>query len=192
MPATFNWCEDNGAQSGSPLHGTTRSGFGADTHFQTDVNWKTADDCTAAVGGTPYTGATIAAPAAGSNYSMPKYSYGKFSGTFNQISACKWSAHDNANALPTGVSLKGAVTSTYATPATTDKAFGTDFSNQVVVGSGLSVNFHTTGPEGGSPTATLAAAGYTQYLATQLVVGSTCTTPGDIPDIISKLSYSEN
>ncbi len=48
MAATFHWAEDNGTQTGSPLHGTTRNGFGADTNYPTDVNWKTADDITTA------------------------------------------------------------------------------------------------------------------------------------------------
>jgi hypothetical protein len=86
MAATFNWCEDNGAATGSPAKGTTRSGFGADTHFATDVNWKNADDCTANTG-TVYS----ASPIVAGNNSFTKYQYGKFSGTFNQILNCKWS-----------------------------------------------------------------------------------------------------
>ena len=45
MSATFTWCEDNGAATGSPSHGTTRTGFGG-TGSTTDVNWKSVDDCT--------------------------------------------------------------------------------------------------------------------------------------------------
>lgn len=191
MAAVFHWCEDNGAQTGSPLHGTTRSGFPADTHYATDVNWKTADDCTANTG-TAYSAAPISVPASSSNYSMPKYQYGYFVSGFNQISAGKWSAHTDANTLPSGVTLKGTVTSTYATPATTNSSFATDFSSQVVIGSGSTVNFATSGPENASPTSTLSAAGYTQYLATQLVVASTCTTPGDTSTLTSTLQYSEN
>jgi hypothetical protein len=190
MAATFTWCEDNGTQTGSPLHGTTRTGFSSGS--STDVNWKTVDDCTNN-SGTAYSAAPISVPAAGSNYSMPKYQYGKFSGTFNQISSCKWSAHTaDTGAFPTGITLKGTVTSTYATPATTNSSFGTDFTSTVAIGSGTSVSFATSGPENASPTSTLSAAGYTQYLASQLVVASTCTTPGDTPTITGTLQYSEN
>src|SRR5579862_10059373 len=109
MSATFHFCEDNGTQTGSPVHGTTRSGFGADTNFATDVNWKNADDCTAN-SGTAYS----AAPITAGNNSYTKYQYGHFSGTFNQILNAKWSAHTSpAGALATGLTLHGKVTSTY-------------------------------------------------------------------------------
>jgi len=190
MPATFTWCEDNGTATGSPVHGTTRTGFSSGS--ATDMNWKTVDDCTNN-GGTAYSSAPITVPASGSNYSMPKYQYGKFSGTFSTISSAKWSADTaQTGSLPTGVTLKGTVTSTYATPATTNSSFGTDFSSVVAVGSGLSVNMATSGPENASPSSTLSAAGYTQYLATQLVVASTTTTPGDTPTITGTLQYNEN
>jgi hypothetical protein len=192
MAAVFHWAEDNGAQTGSPLHGTTRSGFPADTHYPTDMNWKTADDCTAN-SGTAYSAAPITVPASSSNYSMPKYQYGYFVSGFNQISAGLWSAHTaDTGALPSGVTLKGTVTSTYATPTTANKSFATDFSSVVAIGSGLAVNFSTSGPEGAGPTSTLSAAGYTQYLATQLVVASTCATPGDTSTITATLQYNEN
>jgi hypothetical protein len=193
MPATFHYCEDNGAATGSPVHGTTRSGFPSDTHYATDMNWKTADDCTAN-GGTTYSSAPITVPGSGSNYSMPKYQYGHFiGGTFNQISSAKWSAHTgDTGSFPTGITLKGTVTSTYATPATSNSSFGTDFTSQVAIGSGISVNFATSGPENASPASTLSADGYTQYLASQLVVASTCTTPGDTPTITATLQYNEN
>ena len=191
MAATYNWCEDNGAQTGSPVHGTTRSGLG-NTIYATDMNWKTVDDCTAN-SGTAYSAAPITVPAAGSNYSMPKYHFGKFTGGFTQISAGKWSAHTAETAgFVTGIRLEGAVTSTYATPAATDKSFATDFTSIVAIGSGLTVLFSTSGPEDGSPTSTLGAAGYTQYLATQLIVASTCSTPGDTATITGTIQYNEN
>jgi hypothetical protein len=192
LAATVQWCEDNGTQTGSPVHGTTRSGFGADTHFATDNNWKTVDDCTAN-SGTAYSNASISVPASSSNYSMPKYQYAHFSGSFTQISATKWSADTSqTGAFPTGITLKGTVTSTYATPAATNFSLGTDFTSVVAIGSGSAVNFAVAGPENGSPTSTLSAEGYSQYLATQLVVASTCSTPGDTPTITSTLQWSEN
>jgi len=192
MAATFHFAEDNGAQTGSPLHGTTRSGFGADTNYPVEMNWKSVDDNTAN-SGTAYSAAPIVVPVSGNAYSMPKFQYGHFTGTFNQISAAKWSAHTaDTGALPSGVTLQGTVTSTYATPATTNFAFATNFSSIVAIGSGISVNFSTTGPEAAGPTSTLSAAGYTQYLATQLVVASTTTVPGDVATITASLTYNEN
>lgn len=190
MAATFHFAEDNSTQTGSPLHGTTRNGFGADTHFATDCNWKAIDNCTTSVGGTAYSANPIVA---GTN-SYIKYQYGHFSGTFNQILNCKWSARTApAGALATGLHLVGAVTSTYATPVAT--ALGgtpTDYTTApVAVASGTSVNFSTVGPEGGSPTATLGAEGYTQYLVTQLQTDNTAAA-GDMASLTGTLQYDEN
>jgi hypothetical protein len=188
MSATFNWCEDNGAQTGSPLHGTTRSGFGADTNYPNEMNWKNADD-NAQNGGTAYS----AAPIPAGNNSYIKYQYGKFSGTFNQILNGKWSAHTaGTSPMGTGLTLVGKVTSTYATPVTT--ALGgspTDFSSTVAIGSGLTVNFSTSDPSGASPTSTLSAAGYSQYLVTQLQTSGSAAA-GDTPTITATLQYDES
>lgn len=59
------------------------------------------------------------------------------------------------------------------------------------IASGASVNLSTTGPEGASPTATLSAAGYTQYLATQLQT-TTSTAPGNTATVTLTLQYQEN
>jgi len=186
MAATFHYCESNGAATGSPNHGTTRSGFGADTHFATDVNWKNADDCTAN-SGTVYS----AAPITAGNNSYIKYQYGHFSGTFNQILSGLWSAH-TAGVLAANLTLVGKVTSTYATPVTT--AMGgspTDFTSIVAIGSGIAVLFATSGPENASPASTLSAEGYTQYLATQLQ-SSASAAGGDTNSITTTLQYAEN
>jgi hypothetical protein len=189
MAATFHFCEDNGSATGSPSRGTTRSGFGADTHFATDMNWKNADDCTAN-SGTAYSSSPITA----GNNSYTKYQYGHFSGTFNQISAGKFSLRTApSGALATGLTLKGKVTSTYATPATSANAALTDdyTSAEVAIGSGSSVSFSTTGPQDASPTSTLSAEGYTQYLASQLQTTSSAAA-GDIATITATLQYNEN
>lgn len=190
--ATFNWGEDNGALSSS--HGTTRSGIGNST-YATDVNWKNADNCTAN-SGTAYS----AAPITAGNNSFTKFQFGIFSGTFNQISAGLFSANTTSagaagSALATGLTLHGKVTTTYTTPAiTTDSGIGspTDYtSGGPAVGSGAAVLYHTTGPEGSSPTTTLATSGYTQYLATQLQTTSSATA-GDTATIYVALQYSQN
>src|SRR5579859_1126702 len=68
MAATFEFEEDNGAATGSPLKGTTRTGA------RTDVNWKNIDDSTTAYSSSPIT--------AGNN-SFDKWQFGHFSGTYN-------------------------------------------------------------------------------------------------------------
>jgi hypothetical protein len=188
MAATFHWCEDNGATTGSPVHGTTRSGFGADTHYATDVNWKSVDDCTAN-SGTAYSSAPIVA---GQN-SFIKYQYGKFVTPFNQVLNCKWSARTApSGALATGISLYGKVTSTYGGPSASAMTGQTDYSSAAVaIGSGTAVNFSTTGPEDASPTSTLAATGYTQYLASQILTTSGAAA-GDMATITTTLQYDEN
>ena len=143
MAATFNWCEDNGAQTGSPLHGTTRS---QNSTPPTDVSWKNTDDAKTGSGGTLYSASPVVA---GTN-SFTKFQYGQFSGSFNQILNCKWSAHTSpAGALATGLTLKGVVTSTYATPSITTNAYFDEptFTTAVAIGSGSAVNFATSGPE---------------------------------------------
>ena len=186
MAATFNWCEDNGVQTGSPLHGTTRSQSATPP---TDVSWKNVDDAKTGSGGTLYSSSPIVA----GNNSYTKYQYGQFSGTFNQILNCLWSAHTSpAGSLATGLTLKGIVSSTYATPATSaNAALTTDFTTAVAIGSGSAVNFTTTGPEVASPTATLSAPGFTQYLATQLQTTSGAAA-GDMAAITATLQYDEN
>ncbi len=184
MAATFTFCEDNGAQTGSPLHGTTRTGFSSGS--STDINWKNVDDCTNG-GGTLYS----AAPIVAGNNSFTKYTYGKFSGTFNQVLNGLWSAH-TAGTLGTGLTLKGTVSSTYATPTTgTNAALTTDFTSIVAIGAGLTVLFATSGPENASPGATLSAAGYSQFVPTQLLT-TTSAAAGDSAVVTATMQYNEN
>lgn len=176
MAATFEYNEDHGTQTGSPLKGTTRS------TAVTECNWKNIDDSTTAYSSSPIT--------AGNN-SYSKYQFGKFTGTFNQILNGKWSGH-TAGTLGTGLTLKGTVSSTYATPAVTaNAALTTNFTSVVAIGSGIAVNFSTVGPEGASPTATLSAAGYTQYLISQLQT-TVSAAAGDTATVTSTLQYDEN
>lgn len=174
MAATFEFNEDNGAATGSPAKGTTRN------TAVTQVNWKAVDDVA-----TTYSAAPINA---GEN-SFPKYQFGKFTGTFNQISNGLW-AH-TAGTLPTNTSLYGAVTSTYATPSQSATAGLSDISSVTAITSGAAVLFSTTGPEAASPTATLSAAGYTQYLVTQARTTASAS-PGDSGSLTLTLRYSEN
>lgn len=176
MAATFEWNEDNGAATGSPSKGTTRN------TAVTQMNWKNTDDVSTAYSSSPIT--------AGNN-SYHKYQFGKFTGTFNQILNGKWSPH-TAGSLGTGLTLVGKVSSTYAAPATS--ALGgspTDYTSIVAIGSGATVNFATSGPENASPTATLSAAGFTQYLITQLQTSGSAAA-GDTATVTGTLQYDEN
>lgn len=175
MAAIFEYNEDNGTQTGSPLKGTTRN------TAVVQVNWKNIDDVA-----TAYT----ASPITAGNNSFTKYQFGKFTGTFNQISAGLW-AH-TAGTLGTGLTLKGVVTSTYATPSTTTNAsLTTTMTTAIAIGSGAAVLFSTTGPEAASPTSTLAAAGFSQYLATQLQTTGSAAA-GDTATVTLTLQYNEN
>jgi hypothetical protein len=183
MAAVVQWCEDHGAVSSG--HGTTRDGFGADTNYPVNCNWKKADDTNV----TAYSAAPLDPP---SSNSYEKFQYLHFVSGFNQISAGKWTAHDDATAFGSGIALKGTVSSTYTLPATTaNSALTTTFTSQVAVASGLSVSFHTTGPEGGSPTSTLSAAGYSQYLVSQMQI-SAGVAPGDTAQVTVKAQWNEN
>lgn len=174
ISATFEFNEDNGTQTGSPLKGTTRN------TAVTQCNWKNIDDVSTAYTSNPVT--------AGNN-SYIKYQFGKFTGTFTQVLGGLW-AH-TAGTLGTGLTLVGKVTSTYATPATTAMSGSTDMTTAIAIGSGATVLFSTTGPEAASPTATLSAAGYSQYLPTQLQT-TVSAVAGDTATVTLTLRYNEN
>jgi hypothetical protein len=178
MAATFDFGEDNGAATGSPSKGTTR------TQNVTQVNWKNTDDV-----GTVYTSSPITA----GNNSFSKYQFGRYTGTYNLISNGLWG--HTAGTLGTGLTLMGKVTSTYATPSATTNA-ALDQNMTSVLGSfptgAQTVNFHGTGPEGAGPTATIATApAYTQFLATQLQTTSSAAA-GDTATVTLTLRYDEN
>lgn len=175
MAAAFEFNQDTGAATGSPAKGTTR------VTAVTNCNWKNSD-----TQGDAYSSFPIQA----GNNSYTIYQFGKFTGTFNQILNGLF-AH-TATSFGTGLTLKGTVTSTYATPSTSaNAALTTDMTSPIAIGSGLTVLFHTTGPEGASPTSTLSAAGYTQYLATQLQTSGSAAA-GDTAQVTLTLQYAEN
>lgn len=96
MSATYDWQEDNGAATGSPAKGTTR------TTGRTEVNWKNIDDSTTAYSSSPIT--------AGNN-SYQKNQFGKFTGTFNQIGGSGLFAH-TSTAFGSNLTLKGVLAAT--------------------------------------------------------------------------------
>lgn len=174
MAAVFEFQEDNGTATGSPAKGATR------TTGVTQMNWKAVDDVATAYSDAPVN--------AGEN-SYPKYQFGRLTGTFNQISNGLW-AH-TAGTLPAGVTIHGAVTSSYATPSQDELAGLTDKSAVTPIASGDAVLFSPTGPEDTAPSATLTEAGYSQYLVTQArTTGASPTGDTDVQTFT--LRYSEN
>lgn len=184
MAATFEFDEDTGTATGSPAKGTTR------TTNVTNVNWKNSGVQTDVYSSFPIT--------AGNN-SYDKWQFGKFSGTFNQITAGLF-AH-TAGVFGTGLALKGPPTMTvdgsnltYRTPATTANATLTNTMTSVIaIGSGVAVWFGSTGPEATGKAATQdgSATRYTNWLATQLQT-TVSAASGDIASITLTLEYQEN
>lgn len=176
MAATFAFDEQYGTQTGSPLGGTsTQTGT-------TNNNWANSNDPTVTYSTNPIT--------AGNN-SYTKFQYGHFSGSYNQISAGLW-AH-TATAFGTGLTLKGTVTTTYATPSTTtNAALTTDMTSAIAIGSGLAVSFIGTSPQTASPTTSQTAnPAFTQYLASQLQTTGSAAA-GDTAQVTLTLQYNEN
>lgn len=173
MAATAVWQEDNGAATGSPAKGTTRANA-------PQGDFKSVDDIT-----TPRADATIIA---GQN-SYHKYQFVKFTGTYNELSAGKFAHTDGS--LGTGLTIVDKITSTYATPATSALSGSTDITASEDINDGQDVLFSTVGPEGGSPSATLTAAGYSQYIVTQLQT-SAAAAAGDIGEQTLTFQWNEN
>lgn len=172
MAATTTWYEENGSATGSPAHGTPT--------VVTTCDWKSVDSATAT---------RAAAPVAAGSNSYHKYNYVKFSGTFNEISDAKF-AH-TAGTLGTGISLKGKVTSSYATPATSALSGSTDITVTTPIASGMAVLLSTVGPQGTGATASINAEGYTQYIVTQVQTTSSAAA-GDSGTATLTVQYNEN
>lgn len=151
MAISFIFNEWNGTKIGSV--GTTN------TLNISTCNWKNLDDSVSP----PETNPIVAG-----NNSYSKYIYGSISGAFNQISNGVFAHTDGV--LGVGLTLKGTVSSTYATPATsTNGALTTDMTAITDIASGIPVTFSLVGPgSSGSSTVSSAAAAYTNFLITQL------------------------
>jgi|SRR5579859_949011 len=183
MPATFDWEADTGAATGSPAKGTTR------TTGITDNNWKNIDDSTTAYS---------AAPITAGNNSYERWTFGKFSGTFNQILSGLW-AH-TATAFGTGLTLKGVPATSsdgtrplYTTPSTSaNSTFTVDMTSAISISSGVAIFFGATGPEAtGKASSTTSNPSYTNYLGSQLQTTSSAA-PGDTAQVTLTLQYQEN
>jgi hypothetical protein len=178
MAATFEFEEDNGAATGTPAKGATR------TAARAEVNWKNIDDSTTAYSSAPVT--------AGNN-SFDKWQFGHFSGTYNQILAGLF-AH-TAGTLGTGLTLKGKVAPSggYTTPSVNANANLTvDMTTAIAIGSGQAVQFGATGPEAaGKGASTTANPAYSEWLVTQMQT-SALAAPNDTGTQTLTLEYAEN
>jgi len=173
MAATFEWWESNGA-------GPSSSGIAS------DVNWKNLDDRATAYTSNPIT--------AGAN-SYEKWQYGKFTGSFNQISAGLYG--HTAGTFGTGLTLKGPPTMTadgnkltYATPATTTNASLTkDMTlSNTLVASGIAVWFGAGSPVSTKTSTSAANPTCTNYLTTQLQTTASAVA-GDTTQVTMTLQY---
>ncbi len=182
MAATFEFEEDTGTQTGSPLKGTTR------TAAVTDVNWKNSGVQTDVYSSFPVVDGTN---------SFDKHQFAHFSGTFNQILGGLF-AH-TATAFGTGLVLKGppAMTVdgdnvTYRTPAiTTNAGLTTTMTSAIAIGSGVAVWFGATGPEATGKAASMTTNPcYSNWLTTQLQVSGAAA--GDTAQVTLTLRYDEN
>lgn len=176
MSATFAWAEDNGAATGSPAKGFTR------TNPVTDVNWKNADDTTTAF---------TAAPITAGNNSFEKFIFGVFGGTFTTILSGLF-AH-TAGTLVTNTGMTGNVSSTYTTPSvTTNASLTVNMTTAISIGSGQIVDFGPTGPEAaGKASSSTDNPCYSEYLITQ-ISSTSMATPGSSSSITLTLQYQEN
>jgi hypothetical protein len=163
MASTQTWSEYNGAGS-------------TETTSRAEMNWKNIDDSTTAYSASPV--------AAGTN-SFTKYQAVKFAGTWNSLSALTYKVGNNAPA--TGLSIVGAVVTSYTTPSTSasgDSAMST---------TGASANFNSSSTPFGAGTSSTTAGGtmYANALRTQLqTTGS--AAPGDTPSSTFTASWTES
>lgn len=184
MAATFAWDEDTGTSTGAPAKGTTR------TATVTDVNWKNSGTQTDAYSAFPITAG---------NSSFPKWQFGHFSGTFNQVLNGLF-AH-TSGAFGTGVSLFGPNSTSsdgtrplYVTPTNARDATSCpfDMTSAISIGSGKAVFFGATGPEATGKAASMTTNPcYTNYLPTQLVTTGSAAA-GDTTTVTLTLQYDEN
>ena len=166
MAATFEWDEWNGA-------GKTQ------THNISNVNWGNQDQANLDIAVE-----TNKIPRGENSYS--KYIAGHFSGTYGQIGPNGKLWHSTVS-LPTGVTLKGAMTNTYATPTKT--ATG-DSDVPQAEGSALVVQFGTS-PEAATNNSTTANPAYSAYFRNQLQTSPTSPT-GQIGTNTLTMKYDES
>jgi hypothetical protein len=166
MVATFEWDEWNGA-------GKTQ------THNLSNCNWGNVDSPNL-----DYTQEANKIPRGENSYS--KYIAGHFSGSYSQIGPNGKLWHSTVS-LPTDVTLKGAMTNTFATPTKTGTG---DSVLPQAEGSALAVNFGAS-PETATTTTTTSNPAYSAYLRMQLQTLVTSPT-GAIGSNVLTMKYDES
>jgi len=167
MVADFEWDEQNGASPGTKSHALSNGNFG-------NVDDKNID-------------ITVEAnkiPRGENSYS--KYISGHFSGTYTQIGP-NGKLWKSAGSLPSGVTLKAAMTTTYATPTKT--ATG-DSDIPTAEGSALTVQFGASEATATNDSTTSNPA-YTAYYRCQLQTTGSAPT-GAIGAQTITLKYDES
>jgi hypothetical protein len=166
MASSQTWSEYNGGSGGT------------ETTSRSEMNLKNIDDSTTAYSAA---GGIIAA----GNNSFTKYQAVKFGGTWDSLSAATYKI--SSNAPGTGLSIVGAVVTSYTTPATTasgDSAMST---------SGASANFNSSSTPFGTGTSSTTAGGtmYANALRLQLQTTS-AAAPGDTTQETITFSWTES
>lgn len=167
MVATFEFDEQNGASPGSKTHGITNGNFGAVDDHNIDI--------TVEANKIPR----------GSN-SFSKYISGHFSGTYTQIgpNGKLWMS---AGSLPSGITLKAAMTVTYATPTQTSTG---DSDIPTSEGSALAVQFGSSEANASNDSTTSNPA-YSAYYRCQLQTTSSAPT-GAMGAVTITMKYDES
>jgi hypothetical protein len=167
MASTQSWTEYNGS-------GATA------TAARAEANWKRVDDSSTAYSSSPINSSN-------NENSMAKIQAIVFAGTYNSLSALTYKSSSNAPA--TGLSIVGAVLTSYTQPAVTatgDSAMST---------TGLAANFNNSTTPFGAGTSTYTTGGtvYANALRTQLqTTSSYAGGPGDISTITHTASWTES
>jgi hypothetical protein len=167
MVATFEWDEQNGASPGSKSHGITNGNWG-------NVDDKNIDTSVEA----------NKIPRGENSYS--KYISGHFSGSYTQIGP-NGKLWKSAGSLPSGVTLKAAMTVTYATPTKTSTG---DSDIPTEEGSALAVQFGATEATATNDSTTSNPA-YSKYYRSQLQTTGAAPT-GAIGTQTATLKYDES
>lgn len=167
MSATATWYERNGV-----------AGSTTDTAVD-NCDWKNTDNATASRADYPIV--------AGAN-SYHKNNFVKFTGSFNNISNVKF-AH-TAGTLGTGLTLVGKVGTAYAQGSNAALAGSTDISAITPIASGMALTLGTADPSSASD-ATLSAAGYTEFIVTQIQT-TAAALAGDSDPVTLTVQYDEN
>ena len=154
MVSTFVFSETNGTSPGSV------------TDSISNINYGNTD----AANITP-----LDNPVRAGENSFSKWNRGKWTGTFNKISAIKWWRSDGQG-FPTGVEIVADTQTTYATPSTT--SIGT---TQIPTTEGSAL---TPGPT------ELTSAGYSNFVRSQLKTTASAA-PGNTPTFTATCQWDE-